>query len=78
MAHLEVLLDRPSSAVPLNGPLIAEAQQVLVRMPIADRVYTLMKTRAESAGYPPWIASERGGGTRWGSQTFARPTTRRE
>lgn len=61
LAHLEVILDRPSSAVPLNGPLVNEAQQILVRMPIADRVYTLMKTRAESAGYPPWIASERAG-----------------
>ena len=61
MDHLSTLLERPSSAVALNGPLVQEAQRTLARMPVADRAYTLMKTRAESIGYEDWIASERGG-----------------
>ena len=61
MEHLEAALERPSSAVPLNGPLVQQAQRTLARMPVADRAYTLMKTTAESAGYDKWIASERGG-----------------
>ena len=61
LEHLEVIIDRPSSAVPLNGALVDEVQKILVRMPIADRVYALLKTRAETAGHSPWIASERAG-----------------
>ena len=61
MEHLEAALERPSSAVPLNGPLVQQAQRTLARMPVADRAYTLIKTAAESAGYDKWIASERGG-----------------
>ncbi len=61
MAHLDVILEEPSSSVDLNAPLIKEAQQVLARMPLADRVYTLMKLRAESDAYPPWLVSERAG-----------------
>jgi type VI secretion system protein ImpL len=61
LQHLAALIERPSSAVPLNGPLVSEAQRTLARMPVADRAYTLMKTRGESVGYEDWIAAERGG-----------------
>ncbi|MEL6997506.1 MAG: type VI secretion system membrane subunit TssM [Pseudomonadota bacterium] len=61
MEHLEAALERPTSAVPLNGPLVQQSQRTLARMPVADRAYTLIKTRAESAGYDTWLASERGG-----------------
>ena len=61
MEHLDSALERPTSAVPLNGPLVQQAQRTLARMPVADRAYTLLKTRAESAGYDKWVASERGG-----------------
>ena len=59
--HLNASLERPSSKVALNGPLVQEAQRTLARMPVADRAYTLMKTRAESQGYPEWNAATRGG-----------------
>jgi len=61
MEHLIVILDRPSSDVALNGPLVKEAQRTLARMPLADRVYTLMKSHARLAAYPPWNAYERAG-----------------
>ncbi|MEM1163444.1 MAG: type VI secretion system membrane subunit TssM, partial [Pseudomonadota bacterium] len=61
MAHLDAVLERPSSTVPLSGPLIQEAQRTLARMPVADRAYRLMMTLAASKEYEPWIASERGG-----------------
>ncbi len=61
MAHLDAALERPSSKVGLNGPLVQEAQRTLARMPVADRAYTLMKTRAEGQGYPEWNAATRGG-----------------
>lgn len=61
MEHLDAALERPSSAIGLNGPLVEEAQRTLARMPVADRAYTLMKTAAERAGYPDWNAAERGG-----------------
>lgn len=61
MEHLEAVLERPSSHVALNGPLVEEAQRTLARMPVADRAYMLMKTRAEAEGYPAWNAARRGG-----------------
>ncbi len=61
MDHLEAAMERPSSAVALNGPLVEEAQRTLARMPVADRAYTLMKTNAEGRAYPAWNAARRGG-----------------
>ncbi len=61
MEHLHAALERPSSAVGLNGPLVEQAQRTLARMPVADRAYTLMKARAEAQGYPAWNAAQRGG-----------------
>jgi type VI secretion system protein ImpL len=61
MEHLQAALERPSSAVDLNGALVEQAQNTLARMPLADRAYTLMRTRAEAQGYPAWNAADRGG-----------------
>ncbi|MEM7422238.1 MAG: type VI secretion system membrane subunit TssM [Pseudomonadota bacterium] len=59
--HLSAAMERPNSTVPLNGPLVQQAQRTLARLPVANRAYTLLKTRAETVGYEPWIAAERGG-----------------
>ena len=61
MDHLNVVFERPSSTVSLNGPLVEQAQRTLARMPVADRAYTLMKTQAQAKAYPNWNADERGG-----------------
>ncbi len=47
--------------VSLNGPLVAEAQATLARMPVAQRAYTLLKSQSRNALIEDWVASRRGG-----------------
>src|SRR6185312_6462797 len=63
-AHLEAMLDMDTGAKPkvsLNGPLIAEAQATLARLPVAQRAYALLKSQARNAMLEDWVASQRGG-----------------
>ncbi|MFL5259018.1 MAG: type VI secretion system membrane subunit TssM [Hyphomicrobiales bacterium] len=64
LQHLHAMLelsDGPPTAIQLNGALVEEAQNILVRMSIADRAYALIKSAARSAPVEDWIASSRGG-----------------
>jgi type VI secretion system protein ImpL len=63
-AHLQAMLDMDAGAKPrvsLNGPLIAEAQATLARLPVSQRAYALLKSQARNALIEDWVASQRGG-----------------
>jgi type VI secretion system protein ImpL len=63
-AHLQAMLEMDTGSIPkvsLNGPLVAEAQATLARMPVAQRAYTLLKSQARNALIEDWVANQRGG-----------------
>ena len=63
-AHLQAMLDMDTGAIPkvsLNGPLVAQAQATLSRLPVAQRAYALLKSQARNALIEDWVASQRGG-----------------
>lgn len=61
--HLTALLDLDSGAaltVPLNGTLVREVQQTLVRMNLAERAYQILRTRARSGKLRDWALAQVG------------------
>ncbi|TBW36593.1 type VI secretion system membrane subunit TssM [Siculibacillus lacustris] len=55
--HLSSLLDLDSGTgliVPLNGPMVADVQQILVRMNVAERAYQILRTKARSGKLRDW------------------------
>lgn len=62
--HLVAMLDMDvggSRTISLNGPLVEQAQATLVRLSVAERAYTLLKSEAHSLAAEDWIAARRGG-----------------
>ena len=64
LGHVENMLALDNGGgvdVPLNGPLVEQAQRIIARMSIADRAYLLMKSEAASEEGGDWNAVEAGG-----------------
>jgi type VI secretion system protein ImpL len=59
--HLQALLERPLTALPLNAPLVAEARAVLTRQPLAEYVYTRMLRSGVVQGLPAWTIEDNAG-----------------
>jgi type VI secretion system protein ImpL len=63
-AHLEAMLDMDTgqaSKVPLNGPLVQQAQTTLARMRVAQRAYALLRSESHGEAIEDWVAERRGG-----------------
>jgi type VI secretion system protein ImpL len=63
--HLRAMLELDDDHEPqieLNGALVDSAQQALVRLSLADRAYSLIKSEAPSEGLPDWSVVEAGQG----------------
>ena len=61
MRHLDALLEAPMDQIALNGPLVAQAQEVLVRLPPAQRVYNGILASQAVTALPEFRISEIGG-----------------
>jgi len=61
LAHLDALLERPLTSYPLNAPLIDQSRSVLLRVPVAEYAYRLIKDNPKILALPPWIISEHAG-----------------
>jgi type VI secretion system protein ImpL len=64
LGHVENMLALDNGGgvdVPLNGPLVEQAQRIIARMSIADRAYLLLKSEASSEDGGDWNAVEAGG-----------------
>ena len=61
MFHLNALISQPMQEVSLNGPLVAQVQDVLAQLPIAQRVYNGIIHSAEAEAIPAFRLSEIGG-----------------
>ena len=63
--HLRAMLELDDGYEPqieLNGSLVDSAQQALVRLSLADRAYSLIKSEASSAGLSDWLMVDAGQG----------------
>lgn len=61
--HLAALLDLDTGtglAVPLNGDLVRDVQQILVRMNVAERAYQILKARSKSGKIRDWAPARVG------------------
>lgn len=62
--HLQAMLDLETSATPaikLNLPLVEATQQIIARMPLAQRGYSLMKADAAQLGLGDWRVADHAG-----------------
>ena len=73
--HLTALLDEPLPHVPLDGPLVARARQIIGRVTLAARAWSRLKPLAASLAPKPWRASDALGPA--GMQVFVRLSGRR-
>src|SRR6185312_3868165 len=59
--HLDALLEEPLPQIALNGALVEQTRAVLLRQPLAERAYELIKTHPTITALPEWRLSEHGG-----------------
>jgi type VI secretion system protein ImpL len=59
--HLDAMLERPLPEIPLNAGLVEQTRGVLLRVPLAERVYNLIKTHPKVTALPEWRISEHAG-----------------
>ncbi len=61
LTHLEALLAQPMVDVGLNADLVGQVQEVLTRMPLAQRVYNGILASPEALDLPEWRPTDVGG-----------------
>ncbi len=61
LRHVEAMLQRPLTAIPLNGPLIATVRDILNREPLADYSYNRIINSPRVAALPEWTIADNGG-----------------
>jgi type VI secretion system protein ImpL len=59
--HVAALLENPVTAVPLNGPLVAQARAILTREPFAEYVYNRVLRSSVVQGLPEWTVADNAG-----------------
>ncbi len=59
--HVAALLDRPVTAIPLNGPLIDQVRGILRQIPLAQRAYQRILGSEEAKALPPWRYADKAG-----------------
>ena len=59
--HLQAMLSQPMQEIALNGPLVAQAQEILAQMPMALRVYNAILNTAEARALPQFRLTDIGG-----------------
>ncbi len=72
--HLEALLERPLAPIALNASLVESSRAILLRLPLAERVYSLIKTHPKITSLPEWRISDHGGPEV--ARAFVRPSGR--
>ena len=59
--HVSALIERPVTAVPLNGPLIEQVRAILRKTPLAQRSYARILGSEEVKALPAWRYSDHAG-----------------
>ena len=60
-AHLAALLQRPVTAIPLDGPLVEQVRGILRQVPLARRSYNRILSSAEAKALSPWRYADKAG-----------------
>ena len=60
-AHIEAMLQRPLSAIPLNGPLVAQVREILTQEPLAEYSYNRILRSKRIRGLSDWTVAENAG-----------------
>ncbi|MEM9428298.1 MAG: type VI secretion system membrane subunit TssM [Pseudomonadota bacterium] len=60
-AHLEALIAQPMTRVELNGPLVLAVQEILIELPLAERIYQGILTSVAASDLAPWRIIDIGG-----------------
>ncbi len=61
LAHADAMLQRPLTAVPLDGPLIAQVRDILNREPLAEYSYNRIMRSPRIQALPEWTVADNGG-----------------
>jgi type VI secretion system protein ImpL len=71
--HLDALLAQDFITYPIDGALVDQARRIFSRLPMAERIYTRLRTAANTA--PPWKPADAIGpaGARWFTLASNRP-----
>jgi type VI secretion system protein ImpL len=59
--HLDALLEKPLTPVALHGALVEQTRAILLREPVAEHVYNLIKTHPRITALPEWRISDHAG-----------------
>ena len=59
--HVAALLERPVTAIPLNGPLVEQVRGILRQTPLARRSYARILSSEEAQALPPWRYADHSG-----------------
>jgi type VI secretion system protein ImpL len=59
--HLDAMLSQPMVAIPLHGDLVQQAQGILSRLPLADRVYQGIINSPAAVALEEWKLTDIGG-----------------
>jgi type VI secretion system protein ImpL len=59
--HLDALMEKPMASIALHGALVEQTRAVLLRAPIAEHVYNLIKTHPTVTALPEWRISDHAG-----------------
>ncbi len=59
--HVAALLERPVTAIPLNGPLVEQVRGILRQTPLAVRSYARILASEEARALPPWRYADKAG-----------------
>jgi type VI secretion system protein ImpL len=59
--HLDALLEKPLATIALNANLVEQTRAILLRLPLAERVYSLIKTHPKITALPEWRISDHAG-----------------
>ena len=59
--HVAALLERPVTAIPLNGPLVDQVRGILRQTPLAQRSYARILGSEEARALPPWRYADKAG-----------------
>ncbi len=59
--HVAALIERPVTAIPLNGPLVDRVRGILRQTPLAARSYARILGSEQARALPPWRYADKAG-----------------
>jgi type VI secretion system protein ImpL len=61
LSHVEAMMQQPLTAIPLNGPLVAQVRGILTQQPLAEYSYNRMIHSRRIRDLPEWTVADNAG-----------------